>query len=162
MGKIADTLDTQFVLALGDNFYFDGVKDVDDPRFKVEQDYFGFFGFFEQNVLETALLQKVFYSCNKISFPQFQETFEDVFVSKSQQRNWYLVAGNHDHHGNVTAQIEYSKRSKRWYVGATARFSCSFCCEFEIQPLNSVILFFTGTSRTSTTKYSSTFQRVTQ
>ena len=35
MGKIADYLDTQFVLALGDNFYFDGVKDVADSRFKV-------------------------------------------------------------------------------------------------------------------------------
>ena len=35
MGKIADYLDIQFVLALGDNFYFDGIKDVDDPRFKV-------------------------------------------------------------------------------------------------------------------------------
>ena len=35
MGKITDYLDTQFVLALGDNFYFDGVKDVADSRFKV-------------------------------------------------------------------------------------------------------------------------------
>ena len=35
MGKIADNLDIQFVLALGDNFYMDGVKDVGDPRFKV-------------------------------------------------------------------------------------------------------------------------------
>ena len=35
MGKIADSLDIQFVLALGDNFYFYGIKDVDDPRFKV-------------------------------------------------------------------------------------------------------------------------------
>ena len=39
MGKIADYLDTQFVLALGDNFYFDGVKDVADPRFKVSNMY---------------------------------------------------------------------------------------------------------------------------
>ena len=35
MGKLADKLNAQFVLALGDNFYFDGVKNIDDPRFKV-------------------------------------------------------------------------------------------------------------------------------
>ena len=35
MGDIADSLDAQFILALGDNFYFDGVKHVDDPRFQV-------------------------------------------------------------------------------------------------------------------------------
>ena len=35
MGKIADGIDSQFTLALGDNFYFDGVRDVHDLRFKV-------------------------------------------------------------------------------------------------------------------------------
>lgn len=35
MGVVAETLNTQFLLALGDNFYFDGVKDVDDKRFYV-------------------------------------------------------------------------------------------------------------------------------
>lgn len=35
MAKLTTTYGTQFNLALGDNFYFDGVKSVDDPRFKV-------------------------------------------------------------------------------------------------------------------------------
>lgn len=35
MGNIADRYAPQFILALGDNFYFDGVKDVSDARFKV-------------------------------------------------------------------------------------------------------------------------------
>ncbi|EDO39012.1 predicted protein [Nematostella vectensis] len=34
MGKVADTIHAQFVVALGDNFYFHGVKDVDDKRFQ--------------------------------------------------------------------------------------------------------------------------------
>ncbi|XP_019850708.1 PREDICTED: tartrate-resistant acid phosphatase type 5-like isoform X2 [Amphimedon queenslandica] len=33
MGEKAEKIDSQFTLAVGDNFYEDGVKDVDDPRF---------------------------------------------------------------------------------------------------------------------------------
>lgn len=35
MGKLGERLNTSFQLALGDNFYFDGVKTVADPRFEV-------------------------------------------------------------------------------------------------------------------------------
>lgn len=35
MDTIAGERNTKFQLALGDNFYFDGVKDVDDKRFQV-------------------------------------------------------------------------------------------------------------------------------
>lgn len=35
MNNIAADKNTQFQLALGDNFYFDGVKDVKDKRFQV-------------------------------------------------------------------------------------------------------------------------------
>ena len=35
MGKLGKKLNTSFQLALGDNFYFDGVQSVNDPRFKV-------------------------------------------------------------------------------------------------------------------------------
>ena len=34
MGEVAKDLGSQFTLTLGDNFYNDGVKDVDDKRFK--------------------------------------------------------------------------------------------------------------------------------
>jgi len=76
MGKLGVQLNTSFQLALGDNFYFDGVKSATDSR--------------------------------------FQRTFEHVFSATSLQTPWYVIAGNHDHLGNVAAQIEYGKTSKRW------------------------------------------------
>mgnify|MGYP002384452481 CR=1 FL=1 len=37
MGKLGTQLNTSFQLALGDNFYYDGVKSATDPRFEVIQ-----------------------------------------------------------------------------------------------------------------------------
>lgn len=35
MSKVAEHMGADFVLALGDNFYYRGVNSVDSPRFKV-------------------------------------------------------------------------------------------------------------------------------
>ncbi len=93
MGKLGVTLNTSFQLALGDNFYFDGVKSATDSRFQVRYIF-----------IENISLYLSFF---------FQHTFEHVFSATSLQTPWYVLAGNHDHLGNVTAQIEYGKTSKR-------------------------------------------------
>lgn len=52
-----------------------------------------------------------------VSDPRFSETFESVYTDASLQGpnfKWYITAGNHDHEGNVTAQVAYSEQSNRW------------------------------------------------
>ena len=49
MSKLGPSRNTHFQFALGDNFYFDGVKSVDDPRFKTSfEDVFT-----DEHLLET-------------------------------------------------------------------------------------------------------------
>ena len=43
-----------------------------------------------------------------------QETYGRVFHQKSLEVDWYIVGGNHDYRGNISAQIAYTKVSKRW------------------------------------------------
>lgn len=42
---------------------------------------------------------------------KFKYLWEDVYLDK---KPWYIIAGNHDYYGNVTAELEYAKKSTKW------------------------------------------------
>jgi len=45
---------------------------------------------------------------------RFENTFNSVYSPNSLQKDWYVIAGNHDYKGNVSAQIAYSGVNSRW------------------------------------------------
>lgn len=50
--------------------------------------------------------------------PQWKTKFEVVYADPALQLPIYPSLGNHDHRGNVTAQIQYSQRNKNWKMPA--------------------------------------------
>ena len=50
--------------------------------------------------------------------PRWAQSFEKVYNQPALQVPWYVALGNHDYRGSVPAQIEYTKRSKRWRMPA--------------------------------------------
>ncbi|VDK48144.1 unnamed protein product [Anisakis simplex] len=45
---------------------------------------------------------------------RFDSTFADVYNGDILQKPWYMIGGNHDHFGNITAQTAYTNQSSRW------------------------------------------------
>lgn len=76
MRSIVRAFPCDFIATTGDNFYDDGVANLDDPHWR--------------------------------------ESFEDIYDAPELQIPWLVTLGNHDHHGNVDAQVAYSARSARW------------------------------------------------
>jgi tartrate-resistant acid phosphatase type 5 len=46
--------------------------------------------------------------------PRWKSEYEDIYSSPSLMIPWYASLGNHDYVGNVCAEIEYTRFSKRW------------------------------------------------
>ena len=46
--------------------------------------------------------------------PQWETKFEEVYDDPSLQVPFYPTLGNHDHGGDVSAQIDYSARNENW------------------------------------------------
>ena len=103
MGKAAATVESEFVITVGDNFYPNGVQSIKD------------------------------YS--------WTASFENIYTDYSLQNNWYATLGNHDHRGNVQAQIDYSDHSRRWHMPSTY-----YKKEFELEDGNKVLVLFMDTS----------------
>lgn len=66
-----------------------------------------------------ALGDNFYYSgVTSVDDSRFEDTFEQCFTGKhlsdSSGHTFHVIAGNHDHYGNVQAQIDYSSRSSRW------------------------------------------------
>ena len=47
---------------------------------------------------------------------QWISSFESIYSDPSLYRNWFASLGNHDYQGNVQAQIDYTKISRRWQM----------------------------------------------
>jgi hypothetical protein len=46
--------------------------------------------------------------------PQWNKSFEDIYTNYSLNIPWFTAFGNHDYRGNIQAQLDYSKVSRRW------------------------------------------------
>lgn len=51
--------------------------------------------------------------------PSWKSSFEDIYSNHMLFSDWWVVLGNHDYKGNIQAQIDYSKISRRWNMPAT-------------------------------------------
>ena len=67
-----------------------------------------------QNSSFVLALGDNFYSHGQATPKRFAATYEKAYHQKSLQIPWYVVAGNHDHLGNVTAQLHYHGLDDRW------------------------------------------------
>lgn len=56
---------------------------------------------------------------SNIKDPKWTSTFEAIYKAPALQLPWYAVLGNHDHKGNVDAELEYGSVDPRWNMPST-------------------------------------------
>ena len=106
MGKYAREHDVGHVMLLGDNFYGSGIHgDTSNCRF--------------QKTFEARLICL----CSVTDSMMIRRCCpQDIYNATSlKDTPFYAIAGNHDHGGNVSAQIAYSGVQSRW----KCKCSCS-------------------------------------
>jgi hypothetical protein len=69
--------------------------------------------------------------------PLWMLNFENVFSDPSLECDWYVALGNHDYKGEVQAEIDYTKISRRWnmparYFAVHKRINDSTAADFYI------------------------------
>ncbi|KAG6538761.1 hypothetical protein ZIOFF_003889 [Zingiber officinale] len=97
MGRIGESLDIDFVVSTGDNFYEEGLTGIDDKEF--EESF--------TNIYAAESLQKQWYSVKHFAaYRSDQLSFDDALA----------VLGNHDYIGDVLAQLSPVLRQidRRW------------------------------------------------
>ncbi len=49
-----------------------------------------------------------------VNDPLWQTSYESIYTHPALLKDWYVVLGNHDYHGNPQAEVDYTKVSRRW------------------------------------------------
>lgn len=94
MGAVAAEIGATQVISLGDNFYHD-----DDSHCSTAGGHYGGICLNNTDGVDGVL--------------RFNSTFESVYTAQSLRTiPWWAIAGNHDHAGNVTAQISYTTNAQ--------------------------------------------------
>jgi hypothetical protein len=122
LGDIAEQIDAKLMFLLGDNFYHTGIHTTSDGG-----------------------------ADGPNGEIRFKETFEDVYTAPSlKDIPFYAIAGNHDHGGNVTAQMHYTNNTQNlggrwkfpyWYHNVTKHFEVGGkSVELEVLLFDSVVM----------------------
>lgn len=59
-----------------------------------------------------------YWGVESVDDPAWQQNFESIYTAPALHNMWYCVLGNHDYQGNTQAELDYTRRSRRWNLPA--------------------------------------------